>query len=136
MANRGGKRDGSGRKSGTPNKTTATIRALAGEHADRAIGVLVDLMGNGETPAAARISAAKELLERGFGKSGNYASLELETPLSELSSKDAIGVISDSAASGAISLDEGQRLVAMIESRIKAVELSEIETRLAALENK
>jgi len=135
MSNRGGKREQSGRKLGIPNKATAAIRALAGKHADGAIGVLVDLMKSDDTPAAARISAAKELIERGHGKSGSFAAMELDTPLSEISPKDAIGIISDRAATGAISLEDGQRLVTMIEARIKAVELAEVEARLAALEN-
>ncbi len=136
MADHGGKRDQAGRKLGSPNKATAAIRALAGEHAEKAIGTLVELMESTETPAAAKVSAARELLERGFGKSGSYAALELETPLSELSPKDAIGIISDGAATGEISLDEGQRLVSLIEARIKAVELAEVDERITALENK
>ena len=136
MAEHGGKREQSGRKPGSPNIATAAIRALAGEHANDAITMLVELMKNDDTPAAARISAAKELLERGYGKSGSYAALELETPLSELTPKDAIGIISDKAATGAISIEEGQRLVGMIEARIKAVELAEIDARISALENR
>ncbi len=135
MDNRGGRRQGAGRKPGSPNGSTAAIRALAGEHAESAVTTLVELMGSDETPAAARISAAKELLERGYGKSGSYAAMELDAPLSELSPKEAIATISDSAATGAISLEDGQRLVAMIDARIKAVELAEVEARLAALEN-
>ena len=129
------KKPHTGRKAGTPNKATAAIRALAGEYANEAIVMLADLMKSDNTPAAARISAAKELLERGYGKPGTYAALELKTPLSELSPKDAIGIISDKAATGAISMEEGQRLVQMIEAHIKAIELAEVEERLTALEN-
>jgi len=135
MANHGGKREQSGRKPGSPNKATATIRDLAGKHAESAVNTLVELMNDAQAPAAARISAAKELVERSFGKPGSYAALELKTPLSELSPKEAIGIISDSAATGTISIEEGQRLVAMIEARIKAIELDELEQRLSALEN-
>ena len=134
MTNHGGKRQRSGRKPGSPNKATVAIRSLAGGHAGSAINMLVNLMEDQDTPAAARISAAKELLERGFGRPGSYAALDLDTPLSELTSKEAIGVISDKAATGTISLEDGQRLVAMIEARIKAVELSEVEDRITALE--
>jgi hypothetical protein len=58
----------------------------------------------------------------------------LDKPLSEIQPKEAIGVISDATATGSISLEEGQRLVGLIEARIKAVELSEVEERLTALE--
>ncbi|MCP4184846.1 MAG: hypothetical protein GY761_16260 [Hyphomicrobiales bacterium] len=134
MADHGGKRTQAGRKPGSPNKATAAIRSLAGEHAETAIDMLVELMEDGGTPAAARISAAKELLERGYGKSGSYAALELDIPLSELQPKEAIAAITDAVTAGAISVEEGQRLVAMIEARIKAVELAEVEDRLSALE--
>ncbi|MCP4185196.1 MAG: hypothetical protein GY761_18110 [Hyphomicrobiales bacterium] len=134
MSNRGGKRTQAGRKPGSPNKATAAIRALAGEHADKAIDILAELMEGQDTPAAARITAAKELLERGFGRPGSYAALELDTPLSELQPREAISAITDAVTGGAISVEEGQRLVAMIEARIKAVELAELESRLTELE--
>ncbi len=134
MADHGGKRKKAGRKPGSPNKATAAIRALAGEHADKAIDILAELMEGQDTPAAARITAAKELLERGFGRSGSYAALELDTPLSELQPREAISAITDAVTAGTIALEEGQRLVGMIEARIKAVELSEVEDRLTALE--
>ena len=136
MSKNGGKREGAGRKAGSPNKATAAIRELAGKYAGNAIDTLVALMNDDETPAAARISAAKELVERGFGRPGSYATLELETPLSELSPKDAIAVVTDNTTAGAISIEEGQRLVAMIEARIKAVEFDELEQRLSAVESK
>lgn len=132
--NPGGKREGSGRKAGIPNKATAFIRSLAGEHAEKAIQILVELMEATDTPAAARVSAAKELIERGFGRSGCYADLELDTPLSELVPAQAIGVIGDKVANGKLSIDEGQRLVGIVEARIKAVELAEIEDRLSKIE--
>ncbi len=134
MAEHGRKRTQAGRKPGSPNKATAAIRALAGEHADKAIDILAELMEGQDTPAAARITAAKELLERGFGRPGSYAALELDTPLSEQQPKEAIAAITDAVTGGAISVEEGQRLVAMIEARIKAVELAELESRLTELE--
>jgi len=44
------------------------IKALARAHAQAAIQVLADIMTRPDAPAAARISAAKALLDRGFGK--------------------------------------------------------------------
>jgi hypothetical protein len=60
---------GKGRPKGAVNKTTADVRALAQEYGARAIASLASIMENEEQPAAARVSAAKELLDRGFGKS-------------------------------------------------------------------
>jgi hypothetical protein len=69
MAGRGsqpGERRG-GRKKGTPNKSTAEIRALAQVHGAAAIEKLAHLMENSENESIQRESA-KDLLERGYGK--------------------------------------------------------------------
>lgn len=70
----GGKREGAGRPPGAVNKTTADIKALAQSYGPAAIKKLAELAGLDPTgiPAeseVARISATKELLDRGFGKS-------------------------------------------------------------------
>lgn len=56
-----------GRTRGIPNKKTAEIKLLAQEYTERALAVLADIMENGEHEAA-RVSAAKELIDRGHGK--------------------------------------------------------------------
>ena len=58
-----------GRTKGTPNKLTADIKALAQEYGPEALETLAKLMRATKTPAAARVAAAKELMDRGFGKS-------------------------------------------------------------------
>lgn len=64
----GGKREGAGRPRGAPNKATASLRDIAREYTDVAIGALVAVLSNDEEPAAARVSAANSLLDRGYGK--------------------------------------------------------------------
>jgi hypothetical protein len=67
-SNRGskpGERRG-GRQKGTPNKATASIRDIAREYTEEAVKALVDVLRN-ET-GAAKVSAAKEILDRGYGK--------------------------------------------------------------------
>lgn len=59
---------GSGRKKGTPNKATAEIKELAREHGPKAIAALARILSSGDSDTA-RIAAAKELLDRGYGKS-------------------------------------------------------------------
>lgn len=60
--------EASGRKKGTPNKITADIKALAQEYGPRAIAVLADILKTSKSEQA-KIAAAKELMDRGFGKS-------------------------------------------------------------------
>lgn len=70
-SNRGskpGERRG-GRVKGVPNKATATIREIAREYTPQAIQTLVNVMAGGEgVPAAAQVAAAKEILDRAYGK--------------------------------------------------------------------
>lgn len=64
-----------GRKPGTPNKATADIKALAQVHGEQAIGTLAGMIGDTSLPPAARVAAAKELLDRGYGKAGQSVEL-------------------------------------------------------------
>lgn len=75
---RGGKRPGSGRKAGTPNRITIELKQLANEYTEEAIQVFVDVMRNPETPAAVKIAAADKLLDRGHGRPAQ--SVEIDEP--------------------------------------------------------
>jgi len=57
-----------GRQKGTPNKVTANVKAVAGDYTVEALDILVTLMRNPNTPPAARIAAAREVLDRGHGR--------------------------------------------------------------------
>lgn len=57
----------SGNPSGRPRIIMA-VRDLAREYADEAVQVLASIMRDDDAPAAARISAATEILNRGFGR--------------------------------------------------------------------
>lgn len=74
MAGLGGKRPGAGRPKGRPNKVTADVRALAQEYGAEAIEKLAKLMNEAESEQA-QIAAAKELLDRGYGKSSQAVEL-------------------------------------------------------------
>jgi hypothetical protein len=56
-----------GRQAGTPNRATAEIKGLARMHGADAIKLLAHVMVNG-TSEAVQIAAARELLDRGFGR--------------------------------------------------------------------
>lgn len=56
-----------GRQKGTLNKATASVKEMASKFGPEAVATLADIMKNGETEPA-RIAAAKELLDRAYGK--------------------------------------------------------------------
>lgn len=64
----GGRRPGAGRKKGSVGKITKEIRTAAQAHGPRALAVLAGLMDKAESEQAI-IAAAKEILDRAYGKS-------------------------------------------------------------------
>jgi hypothetical protein len=56
-----------GRQKGTPNKATADVKAVAQEYTAEAVRALVEIMRMSDSDAA-KVSAIKELLDRGHGK--------------------------------------------------------------------
>jgi phage tail sheath gpL-like len=83
MATVEGKKTG-GRKKGVPNKATREIKALAQKHGPEAIKTLINIMKTGKQEPA-RIAAAKELLDRAYGKSTQPISQDDENPLEVIS---------------------------------------------------
>jgi hypothetical protein len=59
---------GKGRPKGVKNKVTADVRALAGAYGPKALETLAEIMVCKKAPAAARVSAAREILDRAYGK--------------------------------------------------------------------
>ena len=56
-----------GRRKGTPNRSTVEVRAYAQEFGEDAITMLAQLMYHTDDDRL-RVSAAKEILDRGYGK--------------------------------------------------------------------
>lgn len=78
MAVRGskpGERRG-GRQPGTLNKVTATLKEYAAPYTAEAIDGLVALARSGETPAATRVAAWREVLDRGAGRPSQSVTIE------------------------------------------------------------
>lgn len=71
---------GKGRPKGVPNKATAEIKALAQVHGPEAIDVLVSIMKAADQPPPARVAAARELLDRGYGKAKETVAVENDMP--------------------------------------------------------
>lgn len=77
-----------GRVAGTPNKATAEIKEFARQYGPKAIEELAILAGllekDDRKPAEsdqARIAAAKEILDRGYGKAAQTLAGDADNPL-------------------------------------------------------
>ena len=82
------------------------------------------------------MQAINALVDRTDGKPDRTLNLELSKKLSEIDPSKAIAQIADLVTVGELSPDEGVKLTGIIESRIKAIEIVELESRLKALETK
>ena len=76
-----------GRTKGTPNQSTREIRAIAQAHTAEAVEVLVNVMRESKSDAA-RIAAAKELLDRGHGRSTQAVQIASYPDLRTLSTEE------------------------------------------------
>lgn len=65
-----------GRKPGSLNKSTKDVKALAQEHGPAAIRRLALLMTKGDS-SSSQVAAAKELLDRAYGKSTQAVEMDL-----------------------------------------------------------
>lgn len=65
-----------GRKPGTPNKVTTALKDYAEPFTIEAIDGLVALARSPKTPAAARVAAWREVLDRGAGRPSQAISIE------------------------------------------------------------
>ena len=74
----------SGNPTGRP-KIVSEVRDLARQHSTFAVEVLVKIAGNGRAPAMARVAAATQLLDRGFGRPPQSLEVQSRSPLADLS---------------------------------------------------
>lgn len=65
---RGGRRPGSGRKPGAPNRLTFELKTAAAAHGNEALNKLLSLIRDEETPPNVAVAACREVLDRGFGR--------------------------------------------------------------------
>lgn len=61
-----------GRAAGVPNKATASLKEIARQYTQEAVEALISVLRT-ET-GAAKVSAAKEILDRGYGKASTVLS--------------------------------------------------------------
>ena len=54
------------------------IKDLARQHTQNALQTLVEIMGDNEAPANARLNAANSLLDRGWGKSTTHTEVSID----------------------------------------------------------
>ena len=89
----GGKREGAGRKLGSLNKITREVKEMAREHGPAAIKHLVHVMKNGSSEQA-QVTAAREILDRAYGKPTQYHDVTRRTDLTDLTDAELAAIAS------------------------------------------
>ena len=132
---RGGARDGAGRKPGSPNRATAEVRDLALDYGPAAVKELGRLAAEADSEQA-RKSACNALIDRAYGKAlpGRLIRLDIPDTSTVEGVNKAIGTVIQAAASGQVTSSEAGDFCGLLEAQRRALELSDIELRLARLE--
>lgn len=81
-----------GRTAGTPNHATSEVKSLARQHGAEMIKVLASIAKNTKKPDASRVAAAKELLDRGYGRAITMLSGPDEGPIPVKNTVDLSGL--------------------------------------------
>jgi len=98
MANgHGGRREGAGRRKGTANRVTRQIREAAQEHGEAALKKLVSLMNKGDTDSV-KLGAAKEILDRAYGKSVINADINVTREIVDVTDAELAAIAAASSA--------------------------------------
>lgn len=84
-----------GRKAETPNRATADVKAAAQAYTAEAVATLATIMQDAEQPAAARVSAASAILDRGYGKPRQPVTGDVDTPPLLPARPDLLGLTDD-----------------------------------------
>lgn len=89
-----------GRVPGSTNKATRAIKEIAQAYGPDAIEKLWTLACGAESEAA-RVTAIKEILDRGYGKPHQTAEItHISTRASELSDDELAGIVEDGGSEG------------------------------------
>ena len=77
-------------------KTPTDIRSLARGHTVSALKTLASIMNSDEAPAAARVSAAQSLLDRGWGKPTQTVDMNVRKIARELTDDELASIAAGS----------------------------------------
>lgn len=122
---------GQGRPKGALNKATRPLRVLASQHSPEAIATLVGIMGDTTVPPAARVSAARELLDRAHGRPSQ--SMSMPVPAGTLAEQGQALIAA--AVSGQLPLDHLNSVMAALTQQVRIIEQTELIQRLEVIES-
>jgi hypothetical protein len=120
-----------GKPRGVRNRATRLLNKMAETDAADVLGTVISRAKKGDITAAAMIMACVWPPRKGRPVTFDLPPL---TTAADLAS--ALGSIAQAIGAGILSPEEGQAVGAVLEMQRKALELTELETRIAVLERK
>lgn len=120
---------GPGRPEGSRNKATLALDGIADGEAEAVLRKTIAAAKDGD------LRACELILSRVWpARKGRPVSLALPDATNAAGVSLALARVIEAVGAGEITTDEAQGIAAVLETRRRAIELIEIETRLAALE--
>ena len=122
-----------GRPRGALNKTTLALRAIMADKAEAVIETLISQALAGD------VQACRAILERLVPVCRESPIDAGAVSLPDLAGENlpkAVGTVVEAVAKGALTPNQGQALVSMLDGFRKSIELAELERRIAALESR
>jgi hypothetical protein len=120
---------GPGRPVGSRNKATLALDQIADDAGKAILEKMVEAAKDGD------LRAADLVLSRIWpARKGRPISLELPKINTAADLVTSLGRVADAVAAGDITPDEGQAVSAVLETKRRAIETLELETRITALE--
>ena len=114
-----------GKKTGTRNKATEMAEELMTRSAEAIVRVVVEAAQGGD------MTAARMIIDR-FAPIRRGRPVKFSLPKGDVVT--VLGGVVDAVSNGDLSPDEAQSLAAVLETKRRAIETSELEERLAAVE--
>jgi hypothetical protein len=121
---------GPGRPAGSRNAATIALDKIAEDAGEDILNKMVEAAKDGD------LRAAELVLQRIWPiRKGRPIALELPKIDTAADLVAGLGRVADAVAAGDITPDEGQAVSAVLETKRRAIETLELETRIVALEN-
>ncbi len=121
----------SGRAKGSRNQVLVALDKIGGDAAEAVLTATVAAAKGGD------LGAASLILSRVWpARKGRPVVLDLPAMTSAADLPAVLGAVAQAVAAGEITPDEGQAVAAVLETQRRAIQATEIEARLTALEQK
>jgi hypothetical protein len=128
-----------GRKPGTPNKRTAEFQTRIRASGTTPLDYMLNVLRSEESNSLDKAWAAQHAAPYCHPRLASIErAIQIELPPTDTAENvgKALSVIAQCVASGALTTGEGRNLASLLETRLRSIEIIDLEQRIATLEAK